>query len=62
MLSFLIFFVCVFDPELQKCANRANQLVLFLLAGANFWEKQAKTGEKQRFSGAKFFVGKIGRC
>ena len=41
--------------ELQKRANRANQLLLFLLAGANFWEKQ-------RFLGAKFFVGKIGRC
>ena len=26
-------------PELQK---RANQLVLFFLAGANFWEKHAK--------------------
>ena len=48
--------------ELQKRANRANQLVLFFLAGANFWEKHAKTGEKQRFFGAKFFVGKIGRC
>ena len=34
-------------PELQKRANRANQLVLFFLAGANFWEKHAKTGEKQ---------------
>ena len=55
--------------ELQKRANRANQLVLFFLAGANFWEKHAKnrqkhakTGEKQRFFGANFFVGKIGRC
>ena len=43
-------------PELQKRANRANQLVLFFLAGANFWEKHAKnrqkhakTGEKQAF-------------
>ena len=34
-------------PELQKRANRANQLVLFFLAGVNFWEKHAKTGEKQ---------------
>ena len=40
--------------ELQKCADRADQLVLFFLAGANFWEehaknrrKHAKTGEKQ---------------
>ena len=55
--------------ELQKRADRANQLVLFFLAGANFWEKHAKnrrkhaeTGEKQRFFGANFFVGKIGRC
>ena len=51
--------------ELQKRANRANQLVLFFLAGANFWEKHAenrrkhaKTGEKQRFFGANFFGGK----
>ena len=60
---------CHHHPELQKRANRANQLVLFFLAGANFWEKRAKnrrkhakTGEKQRFFGANFFVGKIGRC
>ena len=57
------------ETELQKRANRADQLVLFFLAGANFWEKHAKnrrkhakTGEKQRFFGANFFVGKIGRC
>ena len=31
-----------FWSELQKRANRANQLVLFFLAGANFWEKHAK--------------------
>ena len=42
------------QPELQKRAKRANQLVLFFLAGANFWEmhaknrrKHAKTGKKQ---------------
>ena len=33
--------------ELQKRADRADQSVLFFLAGANFWgkasEKQAKT-------------------
>ena len=29
-------------PELQKRGNRANQLVLFFLAGANIWEKHAK--------------------
>ena len=29
-------------PELQKRANRANQLVLFFLAGANFWQKHEK--------------------
>ena len=34
--------------ELQKRTNRANQLVLFFLAGANFWEKHAKTGENTR--------------
>ena len=28
--------------ELQKRANRADQSVLFFLAGANFWEKHAK--------------------
>ena len=28
--------------ELQKRADRANQLVLFFLAGANFWEEHAK--------------------
>ena len=28
--------------ELQKPANRANQLVLFFQAGANFWEKHAR--------------------
>ena len=55
--------------ELQKRANRANQLVLFFLAGANFWEKHAKTGENtrkqaknRRFFGANFLGGKIGRC
>ena len=32
----------MYDSELQKRANRANQLVLFFLAGANFWEKHAK--------------------
>ena len=29
-------------PELQKHADRADQSVLFFLAGANFWEKHAK--------------------
>ena len=28
--------------RVAKRANRANQLVLFFLAGANFWEKHAK--------------------
>ena len=28
--------------ELQKRADRADQSVLFFLAGANFWEKLAK--------------------
>ena len=35
------------SAELQKRADRADQSVLFFLAGANFWEKHAKTGEKQ---------------
>ena len=30
------------QSELQKRADRADQSVLFFLAGANFWEKQAK--------------------
>ena len=61
-------------PELQKRADRADQSVLFFLAGANFWEKHAKnrrkhakTGENtrkqaknRRFFGANFFWGKIG--
>ena len=59
--------------ELQKRANRANQLVLFFLASANFWEKHAKNRQKQaltgentrkqaknkRFFGANFFGGKL---
>ena len=52
--------------ELQKRADRADQLVLFFLAGANFWEKHAKNRRKQaknrRLFGANFFGGKIGRC
>ena len=34
------------QAELQKRANRANQLVLFFLAGANFWEIHAKNRQK----------------
>ena len=63
---------CTPSTELQKRANRANQLVLFFLAGANFWEKHAKNRRKQaktrentqkqaknmQFFGANFF----GRC
>ena len=30
------------QPELQKHADRADQLVLFFVAGANFWEKHVK--------------------
>ena len=33
--------------ELQKRADRADQLVLFFLAGANFLEKHAKNRRKQ---------------
>ena len=65
-----------YQAELQKHANCANQLVLFFLAGANFWEKHAKNRQKhaktgkntrkqaknRRFFGANFFEGKIGRC
>ena len=32
----------LFVSELQKRADRADQSVLFFLAGANFWEKHAK--------------------
>ena len=53
-------------PELQKRADRAEQSVLFFLAGANFWEKHAKnrrkhakTGEKQALFGANFFGEKL---
>ena len=31
-----------YKAELQKRADRADQSVLFFLAGANFWEKHAK--------------------
>ena len=31
-----------FSSELQKRADRADQSVLFFLAGANFWDKHAK--------------------
>ena len=61
------------QPELQK---RADQSVLFFLAGANFWEKHAKNRQKhaktgkntrkqaknRRFWGANFLGGEIGRC
>ena len=32
--------------ELQKRADRADQSVLFFLAGANFWEKHTKNRRK----------------
>ena len=55
--------------ELQKRADRADQSVLFFLAGANFWEKHAKKGENtqkqaknRRSFGANFLGGEIGRC
>ena len=35
------------EAELQKRADRADQSVLFFLAGANFWEKHAKNRRKQ---------------
>ena len=35
------------NAELQKRADRADQSVLFFLAGANFWEKHAKNRRKQ---------------
>ena len=36
---------------MQKRADRANQLVLFFLAGANFWEKHAKNRQKHAKTG-----------
>ena len=36
----------VTGAELQKRADRADQSVLFFLAGANFWEKHAKNRRK----------------
>jgi len=60
-------------PELQKRADRADQSVLFFLAGANFWEKHAKNcaimsildcfwSILDLLFGANFLGGKIGRC
>ena len=34
--------LCVMWAELQKRADRADQLVLFFLASANLWEKHVK--------------------
>ena len=51
------------QSELQKRANRANQLVLFFLASANFWKKNTqKQAKNSAFLVLNFFVGKIGRC
>ena len=57
------------ETELQKRADRADQLVLFFLAGAIFWEKHAKNcyflGKARKnllIFGANFFGGEIGRC
>ena len=59
----LLFLFDLFSAELQKRADRADQLVLFFLAGANFWEKHAKNRRKQAKSSAFlvliFFVGKL---
>ena len=49
-LVLLVFLIClcpniypvVLSAELQKRADRAEQSVLFFLAGANFWENHAK--------------------
>jgi len=39
------------NTELQKRADRADQSVLFFLAGANFWEKHAKNRRKHAKTG-----------
>ena len=41
------------QAELQKRADRADQSVLFFLAGANFWEKHAKNRRKHAETGEK---------
>ena len=38
--------ISVPGEELKKRADRADQWVLFFLAGANFWEKHAKNRRK----------------
>ena len=63
VVSFLLLIVAIvlllFDvighcyTELQKRADRADQSVLFFLAGANFWEKHAKNRRKQAKTGEK---------
>ena len=61
------------EAELQKRADRADQSVLFFLAGANFWEKHAKNcaimsildyfwSILDLLFGANFLGGKIGQC
>ena len=52
-ISFELSMRCGSRTELQKRAIRANQLVLFFLAGANFWEKPAKNRRKQAKTGEK---------
>ena len=51
------------NAELQKRADRADQSVLFFLAGANFWEKHAKNCAILCifcvFFGANFLGGKL---
>ena len=57
----------------KKRADRADQSVLFFLAGAKFWEKHAKNcaimsildyfcSILDLLFSANFFGGKIGRC
>ena len=54
------------EAELQKRADRADQSVLFFLAGANFWEKHAKNCAILcifvYFLVLIFWGGEIGRC
>ena len=60
----MVIMMVMLIAELQKRADRADQSVLFFLAGANFWEKHAKnrqkhakTGEKQALSLVLIFLG-----
>ena len=45
--------------ELQKRADRADQSVLFFLAGANFWEKHAKNCAIMSMAHITYAIGSL---